>query len=165
MAGTLYHVDAPDIMPVLKSLRNLTTGAVVIDTHIAAKVLEAYTDTKTGLTIYGRSLIEHNESDDQAAKAQRLRTAFANNFSFWPTERSLVNALTTVGFDWCVKPMSPNVPWPFADRDVWVAGVSNGLTVMVEAKKLIDPDPRPTDHKMFHTPTHAQRKNPTTRRL
>ncbi len=99
MAGTLYHVDAPDIIPVLKSLRALTTAAVIIDTHVAAKVLESYTDAETGLKMYGRSLIEHNEGDEQATKNQRLRTAFTNNFSFWPTERSLINAVIESGFD------------------------------------------------------------------
>lgn len=56
LAGTLYHVDAPDIVPMLKTIRDLTATALIIDTHIAVNVLEYYYDEASSLRMYGRSL-------------------------------------------------------------------------------------------------------------
>lgn len=168
LAGTLYHVDAPDIIPFLKRIRAMTTGVLVIDTRIARRILEYYDDPSSGLRICGRSFVEHMEGDSEEQKENHLWASHRNRLSFWMTERSLVNALITAGFSWSLKALAPSVQWRQGDRGVWLAGVcteaKTGIA-MPEIQILDDPDPAPFEDSLFQKFFQYSARNPNTKRI
>lgn len=166
MAGTLYHIDAPDLLPVLRSLKRKCSGIVILDTHVAQCSPE-YFDTETNLRVCGRSICEHSPMDSDSVKSGKPRASYQNVFSFWPTERSLINLLSEAGFSFVFRPMIPVPEWPFQDRGYWIASAlsMDSLTCRILPQILRDPDPRPRDHKLLHNVNHHVRKNPNTNRL
>jgi SAM-dependent methyltransferase len=160
-SGVLYHVDAPDLLPFLKSLRASCTGIVHLDTHIALEPLETF-EPAPGLTVYGRSITEHPGDPDDAIKDSRVLSSFRNNYAFWLTERSLMNMLDAAGFEFVMKPMLPAMEWNWRDRGTWIADARAPIGHAHRKARYRDPDPRPHMHPQFEHAHHMTPNNPAT---
>ena len=164
-AGTLYHVDAPDLLGFLTQLREICTGVVILDTHVAMDGLEVFDMGPRG-KIYGRSIVEHEGGSSDKLKDQRAWASHRNDYAFWPTERSLMNLLNEAGFAFAYKPMLPFLEWPWKDRGIWIADTRKSpLVSQCLNRKYRDPDARPQDHPFFGRPEQIRSKNPATKRL
>ncbi|MBN8608773.1 MAG: class I SAM-dependent methyltransferase [Caulobacterales bacterium] len=160
-SGVLYHIDAPDLLPFLKSVRAHCRGVVHLDTHVALEPLEAF-EPQPGLTVYGRSITEHTPGTDDAAKDERVLSSFRNNYAFWLTERSLMNMLNAAGFSMVLKPMLPMQEWNWRDRGTWIADARTPLGHALISAKYRDPDPRMHTHPQFDRAHHMTPGNPAT---
>jgi 2-polyprenyl-3-methyl-5-hydroxy-6-metoxy-1,4-benzoquinol methylase len=164
-SGVLYHVDAPELLPFLRSLKAHCRGVVVFDTHVANQVLEYY-ELEGGQRIYGRSILEHFEAETAEAKDKKPWASFRNNYSFWPTERSLMNLFKEAGFGFAYRPMMPFIEWKWQDRGIWVADARAPKgACSIAAQAYLDPDPRPQSHSQFDKPHHMKPGNPATKAL
>lgn len=95
-SGLLYHLLAPDVLKVLRKMHNMCDRVVIIDTHIALRKIEKYTEGEN--EYWGYSYKEHDAVNSQAEKAKRLWASWDNNQSFLFTRPSLINAMTKTGF-------------------------------------------------------------------
>ena len=163
-SGVLYHVDAPDLLPFLRSIREHCTGVAHFDTHISLEAMEAF-EPVPGLTIYGRSITEHFGDADDELKDSRVLSSYRNNFAFWMTERSLMNMLDAAGFGAVLKPMLPVQEWKWQDRGTWIADAREPFGKSIPKTRYRDPDPRPPMHPQFDMQHHVTPKNPSTRAL
>lgn len=117
--GILYHLDAADIMPMMRSLHSLTDRALIIDTHIASVKVEDF--AADGITLRGRNMWEHNDSDTKEVRDARLLASIDNPRSFYLTRESLIETLLHAGFSSvyeCLAPLEPGKP---EDRKTIVA--------------------------------------------
>ena len=168
-AGTLYHVDAPDLLPFLRMLRQSCSGIVIFDTHFAVERREQFISPE-GCEYYGRTFVEtHHYTDDIEQKKQDRWGSLHNNLSFWPTERSLTNMLIDAGFQFVTRPVAPVMEWPWQDRGFWVA-FSNIEHLLSEeypygTGRLSDPSGRAPYHEMLDNPLQRNCTNPHTRLL
>jgi SAM-dependent methyltransferase len=163
-SGVLYHVDAPDLLPFLRSIKAHCRGIMHLDTHIALEPMEVF-EAEPGLKVYGRSITEHFDNVDDATKDSRPLASFRNNFSFWLTERSLMSLLQAAGFGFVMKPMSPVQEWPWRDRGTWVADARLPIGHSLPKKPYRDPDPRAHMHRQFDLAHHMTPQNPATTKL
>jgi 2-polyprenyl-3-methyl-5-hydroxy-6-metoxy-1,4-benzoquinol methylase len=168
-AGTLYHIDAPDIIPFLQTIKQCCSGIAIFDTHFSVEHREEFVSS-TGNRYYGRTFVEsHHYTDDIEEKKKDLWGSLQNNLSFWPTERSLINFLIDAGFQFVTKPAVPVMEWPWQDRGFWVAypDISHLLSekYSYSAGRLADPNDRAPYHEMLDHPTQKNASNPATRRL
>ena len=159
LAGTLYHVDAPQILPLLQTLREMT-DTLIVDSHISTKLLEKYVVPNKELCLYGRSVREHSPEDDFSLRDKRFWSSYSNDYSFWMTENSLVNALNKAGFRYVTKPLHPTVHWYWKDRSVWLACAGYG-SIRPQIDLLPEPDPRVTEHEQLVYQS-SQPHNPST---
>lgn len=168
-AGTLYHIDAPDLLHFLRSLRESCTGIVLFDTHFAVERREEFIDCE-GHQYYGRTFVEsHHYTDDIEEKKKDRWGSLHNNFSFWPTERSLINFFIDAGFKFVTKPIVPVIEWPWQDRGFWVAYPEIDHLLSKEydypTGRLADPNDKVPYHEMLDSEVQRNCKNPSTRRL
>jgi SAM-dependent methyltransferase len=167
-AGTLYHIDAPDLLPFLQSLRRSCSGIVMFDTHLAVERREEF--VLGNHAYYGRSFVEtHHYTDDLEEKKKDLWGSLHNNYSFWPTERSLINFLIDAGFKFVTKPVVPVIEWPWQDRGFWVAySEIDGLLSQeygYPIGRLADPSDKAPYHEMLDSELQRNCSNPSTRLL
>jgi hypothetical protein len=87
--GILYHLDADDALRLLIALREVTTGFVIIDTHIGGP---ATTISIDGIQYQGWYFQEPGTSD------QTLWSSMGNTRSFWFTPESLHRLIVDAGF-------------------------------------------------------------------
>ena len=168
--GTLYHVDAPALVPFIWSLNAASTGLAIFDTHIAMDARESYVDP-SGVVFRGRSIVEHPQGrSDAKTKASRLWASADNDYSFWPTERSLANLLASGGFGPIYRALLPVPEWPWQDRHWWMAFSSSYVPARLplapaESTRLQDPDPRPLECALLEHAMQRHVRNPSTRPL
>jgi hypothetical protein len=168
--GTLYHVDAPALVPFITSLNAACAGLAIFDTHIAMDARETY-DDPSGITLRGRSIVEHPQGRSGARqKAARLWASADNDYSFWLTERSLANLLASGGFGPSYRAMLPVLEWPWQDRHWWLAFSASyspsPLPLGPEESALLnDPDTRPAECPLLQNPIQHDVQNPSTERL
>ena len=162
LAGLLYHLDAPDILPTLTRLRQMS-DVLLIDSHLSMAALEKFEDPDSALTIYGRSFWEHRVEKELAAREKNYWSSYRNSFSFWLTEHSLVNALKVAGFGLVAKLYQPVFTYDWKDRSLWIAVVDH--QPLTEANRpLPDPDPRMNESELF-VRCRSWPANPSTRKL
>lgn len=124
-SGLLYHLTAKDAIDLIAKMHDMCDKCIVLDTHIALKGEEVYSDGTN--EFYGWSYHEHNEQDTQEVKSQRLWASWDNNYSFWFTRPSLINAINQAGFSSvyeCFTPIHLNFGQPgieHLDRCTFVA--------------------------------------------
>ena len=109
--GLLYHLDAPDLFPVLEAISGLCTRMIVVDTFIS--LTGDGTATWRGRTYQGQPWREHEDADPAEVRRGRLLRSIDNTFSFRLTRESLVRALHDVGFTTvleCHVPFEPDKP-------------------------------------------------------
>jgi 2-polyprenyl-3-methyl-5-hydroxy-6-metoxy-1,4-benzoquinol methylase len=103
--GLLYHLDGDQACDVLKRIASVTTGALILDTHIANwHDADIFHD---GQHYYGRYFGEHNVADVAEQKAS-MTASVGNMRSFWFTRKSLYRALLHAGFSSVQEVHVPN---------------------------------------------------------
>ena len=117
--GILHHLAAEDFLPMLQLLRKLTGDTLLLFTHTCGEGADVkFGQRLSGLApieggrYEGRLYREHPEGMSQEEKDKRVRSSLDNNTSFWPSERSLLQALRDVGFDHVSRQLAPS---PHAD--------------------------------------------------
>jgi hypothetical protein len=94
--GLLYHLSAQDALNLLGSIYDTCNDFAVIDTQIALYPDQSHT---YGEHIYsGWFYREHRDGATRAEKEANLGASLEENFSFWFSRPSLLNALRHVGF-------------------------------------------------------------------
>ena len=101
-------------MPMLRLLRRLTNDALIIFMHLGRpdspyllQKLARPITLEGGYT--GYLWREHPSGAGSDTKAGRIRNSLDNEFSFWPDERSVLDALQEVGFGYVSKILHPHV--------------------------------------------------------
>jgi SAM-dependent methyltransferase len=144
-SGLLYHLDAADLLPLLRNLRNAcrSRGMAIIDTNIAPRP-QTCIELPGQLALWGCHWQEHPPDADQQQRMAAGWSSYRNNQAFWLTERSLTNALVSCGFGNVFKPLYPYHEWGHQTRDVWVALPWQANPAGLPLRT--DPDPRPVAH-------------------
>ncbi|MCG8074182.1 MAG: class I SAM-dependent methyltransferase [Candidatus Thiodiazotropha taylori] len=150
-AGLLYHLDAKDQFPFLRSLAERCSGIIIVDTHISHEAVDVFEGSE-GLILSGRFIQEGGTSAEDRRTA--MWASWSNNRSFWLTEQSLSNALYTAGFSLVTKATQPTFRWPWKDRKTWIAFRGSGMPRVFQAEHLTEADNRPSEH-----PTVAAGRN------
>ncbi len=125
--GILYHLDAPDIFPMMRLLYAMCAHMLIIDTHITD-----IPDTKyehNGESYDGKYIWEHDENDPQAVRNSRLLASLDNPQSFYLSRQSLFRVLTSVGFTSVFQCHGPFEPGKSNDRITIVAIKSEPVKV------------------------------------
>ena len=94
--GLLYHLDAPDVFEFLSNISQCCTDFAIIDTQIAMRPIS--TTEWRGETYSGWAYEEHPSGSDRIQKEANLGASLDDDYSFWLTRASLLNALKAVGF-------------------------------------------------------------------
>jgi SAM-dependent methyltransferase len=94
--GLLYHLDAADALRLLKTSYDVCNKYVLIDTQIAVEPAESR--EIDGEIYWGSSYREHAERASTETKEATLGASLDDEFSFWFTRPSLLNALRVAGF-------------------------------------------------------------------
>ncbi len=107
--GLLYHLDTPDVFTLLARMREMTTCALIIDTHIA--LMPERTEVHDGHVYAGSSLVEFLAGTPLEIQLKKAHWSSAGNErSFWPTKPSLLNALRHAGFTSVYESFVPYQP-------------------------------------------------------
>jgi len=148
LSGLLYHLDAKDILPLLKNIRSALKheSMLIVDTNITSEYLDSYKIDKD-LTVWGRTWHEHKANDTIDERVSRAWSSLSNDTAFWLTERSLVNVLVSAGFGYVYKSLYPYHEWAHKNRDIWLAMPLNGNEKEMALRS--DPDQRPEEHNGF----------------
>jgi hypothetical protein len=102
--GILYHLEAPDALRLLGTMRQMTTRFAVIDTHTGAD--------KVSVTVDGRQY--RGAWFGEAITARR--SAIRNQTSWWFTPDSLEDAIRTAGWGSIKRVKTRRWPGWTADR-------------------------------------------------
>jgi hypothetical protein len=174
--GILYHLDQAGVFGLIRSMREVCTDVLVLDTHIAHEDGDVAQHTRGDFWVDPQALSDMREIEIdgqryrgrdyiEAAREQELPGALwaslDNVTSFWPTMPSLVNALRAAGFTTVLEPLGPWLGWP-PDRRVLVAKAGERIrlrsTSFEEKHDLHAPEWQPTA-------TGARRRSSGLRRL
>lgn len=150
-AGLLYHLDAKDQLGFLRSMAAMCGSITIVDTHVSHDSIDAH-QTQDGLVLHGRYIDEGGGTN--ADRRGAMWASWANNRSFWLTERSLCNAVYAAGFRLVTKAAQPFFEWPWKDRAIWIAFRGADLPRVFETAYLTESDDRPLSH-----PTVAAGRN------
>jgi len=108
-SGLLYHLDEQDPFVLMKRLHEMSTGVVIIDTHISLQ--EDRRVTHEGYEYRGSTFQEHPEAlaiEEQASRG--VWFSVGNTKSFWLTKPSLFTALHRAGFTTVAECSVPYLP-------------------------------------------------------
>ena len=125
--GILYHLDSKDAFAVLENIRDMLTGFIIIDTHIALQG-ELEIDYR-GRKYSGSRNREHRDTDSEAVRRSRLLMSLDNPFSFWFTKESLVRLLVDLGFTSVAEVHAPLEPGKPENRTTLVARRGDNVLV------------------------------------
>jgi len=95
-SGILYHLPAVDAITLIKTMYEMTSRLIVIDTHVALEPKERV--LHDGDEYWGSTFREHSDHAPPAEKVKRLWASADNPLSFWFTRPSLLNILSKAGF-------------------------------------------------------------------
>jgi 2-polyprenyl-3-methyl-5-hydroxy-6-metoxy-1,4-benzoquinol methylase len=119
LLGLLYHLDAPDLFPVLENIYSLCTGILIIDTLIS--MTEEIQVSWRGHIYPGRLCREHADDDTDEIRRSRVLKSIDNTFSFRFTRESLLRAICNIGFTSAYECHIPFEPGKAEDRITIVA--------------------------------------------
>jgi 2-polyprenyl-3-methyl-5-hydroxy-6-metoxy-1,4-benzoquinol methylase len=119
LLGLLYHLNAPDLFPVLENIYSLCTGILIIDTLISMS--EEIQVSWRGHIYLGRLCREHADEDTDEIKRSRALKSIDNTFSFRFTRKSLLRAICNSGFTSAYECHIPLEPGKAEDRITIVA--------------------------------------------
>ncbi|WP_201447861.1 bifunctional 2-polyprenyl-6-hydroxyphenol methylase/3-demethylubiquinol 3-O-methyltransferase UbiG [Calothrix sp. PCC 7507] len=112
-SGILHHLGQDDFEGMLKTLANLTEDTLFIYTHVSTpESIERFRLTgpvKTQNGYQGYVFREHKDNASQEEKYRKVRASLDNTFSFWATEKSLIDILVAVGFKVISKLIVPHL--------------------------------------------------------
>jgi SAM-dependent methyltransferase len=114
LLGLLYHLDGPDLFPVLERVADVCTGLLLVDTLISLEGSEAVIWRER--TYRGQRHREHADEDPDAVRRARVLRSIDNTWSFRLTRPSLIRALHDVGFTSVLEGHVPLEPGKAADR-------------------------------------------------
>jgi 2-polyprenyl-3-methyl-5-hydroxy-6-metoxy-1,4-benzoquinol methylase len=103
--GLLYHLGAQDALNLLRSIYDTCNDFAVIDTQIALYPDQSH--TLGGHTYRGWVYREHSDGATQAEKEANSGASLEEDFSFWFSRPSLLNALRHVGFTSVFECLNP----------------------------------------------------------
>jgi 2-polyprenyl-3-methyl-5-hydroxy-6-metoxy-1,4-benzoquinol methylase len=126
-SGILYHLRAADALRFLKSIHEVCKGVVLIDTFVSLSGRDQV--EAAGLDLRGHSYFEHQSTDSDADRSAKLWASLRNETSFWLTEPSLVNALTTIGFSSVMDVLTPTMQGNPRDRKTYLAIKGNAVSI------------------------------------
>ncbi len=118
-SGLLYHLPAHDAWGLINAMHAVCTGVVVLDTFIALS--SQRTVALEGSTYHGHVYGEHDETETEAQRRNKLWASLDNTASFWFTEASLMNLLARAGFTSTLDVLAPTMPGNLRDRKTYVA--------------------------------------------
>ena len=112
-SGILHHLGQSSFEEMLKTLASLTEDTLIIYTHVStAQSIERFNlkgPVKTETGYEGYLFREHKDNASEEQKYRKVRASLDNTFSFWATEKSLIDALSSVGFKSISKLMKPHL--------------------------------------------------------
>lgn len=111
--GILYHIDASSVFPLIDAMYACCKNMLIIDTHIAM-FRRNYVDYN-GQRFWGINYYEYSPNLSAEKKEHAIWASLDNPDSFWPTERSLFNALSYAGFTSAYECQNP--PEALKERD------------------------------------------------
>jgi SAM-dependent methyltransferase len=144
--GLLYHLDAVDVFPFLRSIAEMCTGLLVLETRVSLSPRE--THHFEGREYHGSSYAEPDTSAAQT-DTETLWASLDNPRSFMFTRPSLFNVLRGLGFTSvyeCSIPAQTRL-WP--DRGTFVA--VRGVPLQLNSADDVDaPDlPEERSHTLY----------------
>jgi Methyltransferase domain len=137
--GLLYHLEQEGLFEVIRRMREVSSGFVVVDTHIALEDDEIarygpdafWVDPRTlskvrefevdGRRYRGRDFVEHAPESTQEERIGSAWASLDNQTSLWLTRPSLTNALMAGGFTSVLECTVPPLPGLPPDRVTLVA--------------------------------------------
>jgi SAM-dependent methyltransferase len=119
LLGLLYHLDVPDLFPVLEQVANMCTRLLVIDSLISPDGKEPA--AWRNRTYHGRRHREHEDQDSDEVRRARVLRSIDSTWSFRLTRSSLLRGLHDVGFTSVLECHVPFEPGKAADRVTVVA--------------------------------------------
>ncbi len=167
--GLLYHLELESVLGLLRTMRELCTGAAVIDTHIALeddelrraagslwidadKTLSPIQTVELEGHVYrGRNYLEHDAGSSPESRAQAMWASLDNETSFWPTKTSLTNALIRAGFTSVLECLAPPLPGLAPDR-VMLAAIPGDRRPLSSSSIMADVEYEPMPE---HGPSDA----------
>jgi SAM-dependent methyltransferase len=121
--GLLYHLDAPDVMELVRSMSDVCRRALIIDTHFS--LAPRTTVEWQGHRYWGDFWTEYAIGTRAEQEDKALWSSIGNDHSFLLTRASLSNLLRHTGFTSayeCLNPYESHSPdWPEPPRDGRVA--------------------------------------------
>jgi hypothetical protein len=114
LLGLLYHLDGPDLFPVLERVADVCTGLLLVDTLISLEGNEAVVWRERAYR--GQRHREHADEDPDAVRRTRVLRSIDNTWSFRLTRPSLIRALHDVGFTSVLEGQVPLEPGKAEDR-------------------------------------------------
>jgi SAM-dependent methyltransferase len=112
--GLLYHLDEPDLFPVLENIYGLCQNLLLVDTLISLDAPDVC--EWRGEYYRGKRCREHDDSDPADVRLNRLLRSVDSTFAFRLSRESLVRALHRVGFTSVYECQVPFEPGKAQDR-------------------------------------------------
>jgi len=137
-SGIFYHLDAPDVFELMRSIAACCTRLLVLDTQVSVAPVEER--VWEGRAYRGRLYREHADASSEDERRRRLWQSIDNTFSFWLTEPSLLDLLQDVGFSSAFRCLNPPALSGFFDRRTYAA--VRGERLAPRTNPLLPADPR-----------------------
>ncbi len=118
-SGLFYHLPAEDAYRLLEAMHETCSGVVILDTFIALSS-QSSVDVR-GVTRHGHVYGEHDPSETEEDRRKKLWASLDNESSFWFTEPSLMNMLSSAGFSTLTEVLLPSMPGGMGDRKTYLA--------------------------------------------
>ena len=127
-SGLFYHLPAEDAHRLLEAMHETCSGIVILDTFIALSSQRSI-DVR-GTTRHGHVYGEHDPSETEEERKKKLWASLDNESSFWFTQPSLLNMLTSAGFSSVSEVLLPAMPGNMGDRKTYVAIKRQNVAVL-----------------------------------
>lgn len=125
-SGILYHLPAGDAINLIQKMFEMTTRAVIIDTHTSLESTEIF--LHNGNEYWGCVYREHEDNATSEQKDKALWASADNTTSFWFTRPSLVNILSKAGFSSVYECFTPTlIQHPERCTFVAIKGIASEL--------------------------------------
>lgn len=117
--GILYHLDAPDVMELVRNVFEVCTRVAIVDTHFNPIGTESY--SWNGKVYRGGYAQEHSPEASEDEQLKKLWYSIGNARSFHLTRASLQNLFRNVGFTSTYECLNPyeyiHPDWPLPAMD------------------------------------------------
>ena len=125
--GLLYHLDGPELLPLLERLQAMCTGVLIVDTLVAARPSDEV--AHRGRAYEGERVREHGDDDGADLRRARVLRSVDSTFGFRLTRGSLVAALRDSGFSSVLECHVPGEPGKAGDRVTVAALAGEGVAI------------------------------------
>lgn len=111
--GILHHLNQGAFFGFLQSLCELSNDTLFLYVHLATELSikrhRLKGPVKASDKYEGYLFQEHEEKATERQRLDQVRASLDNTFSFWPTEASLIQALTDAGFTGVYRSLRPHI--------------------------------------------------------